>query len=70
MLKNVGKIDQTVRLIAGVILIVVSLFGVGNVLQIIFLILGILMIVTGATSFCPVYLLFKYDSVHQKEKNE
>lgn len=69
MKKNVGKIDQTLRLIAGVILIGASLF-VSITMQIIFLIFGILLILTGAVSFCPLYLIFKFDSSKHKQEQE
>jgi hypothetical protein len=69
MKHNVGKIDQTIRLIVGVLLIGASLF-VSTILQIIFLIVGILMVITAALSFCPIYLIFKFDSARQKEERE
>jgi membrane-bound ClpP family serine protease len=69
MKKNVGRADQFIRILLGLVLIVLSFF-VPTVWDIIMLILGILMILTGTISYCPVYLLFKINTRGKKEKQE
>lgn len=53
MKKNVGKIDRTIRVVLGVILLALGFFYQSWLLGI----LGLLAIITGAISFCGLYAL-------------
>lgn len=58
MTKNVGSIDKTVRIVAGLVLIALAIMGVGAPWTWI----GILPLVTGLMGTCPAYTLFKIDT--------
>ena len=53
MQANIGTIDRTLRVIAGLILIALSLFGVIGLWGWI----GVVPLATGLFSFCPAYRL-------------
>ena len=53
MQANIGTIERALRVIAGLVLIALSLFGVIGLWGWI----GVLPLVTGLFSFCPVYRL-------------
>ncbi|MCX6793387.1 MAG: DUF2892 domain-containing protein [Candidatus Falkowbacteria bacterium] len=52
--QNEGKLDRTVRIILGFVLLLVSVF-VSGVLQIVFYVLGAVVLITGIIGFCGVY---------------
>tara|TARA_R110002049_G_scaffold22929_9_gene81450 strand:- start:1696 stop:1884 length:189 start_codon:yes stop_codon:yes gene_type:complete len=58
MTKNVGSIDKTVRIVAGLVLIALAIMDVGAPWTWI----GILPLVTGLMGTCPAYTLFKIDT--------
>lgn len=53
MLNNVGGIDKVLRIIAGVVLIAMTAFGVIGVWGWI----GVVPLLTGLFNFCPAYTL-------------
>jgi hypothetical protein len=54
--KNVGRLDRTLRKIAGVALFLTGLFLLkGSVLIMVF---GVAMLAVGLIGFCPAYVLF------------
>jgi len=56
---NVGKTDQMVRYILGIVLIIAYfLHWVVGTLGLISLILGVIFVVTAAIRFCPLYTIF------------
>ena len=56
---NVGKTDQTVRYVLGVLLVVAYfLHWISGTWGLVSLILGIIFLVTAAIRFCPLYLIF------------
>ncbi|HHJ06892.1 MAG TPA: DUF2892 domain-containing protein [Anaerolineae bacterium] len=62
MNQNVGSTDRLIRIVLGLILAVVGffhLFGVGGTLGFILGIVGLILLVTGALSWCPLYIPFK-----------
>ena len=62
MKQNVGSTDRLIRIVLGLILAAVgffNLFGVGGTLGIILGIIGLVLLVTGALSWCPLYIPFK-----------
>lgn len=58
MIKNVGKTDKMIRIVAGVILIALDLFEVvtGSFSWILSLV-AVILIVTAVVNFCPIYQL-------------
>lgn len=54
---NLGKIDRTLRIVAGLALIVWAMIG-GNILGY----AGIVLLLTGTMSFCPIYALFGFST--------
>ncbi|AUN94186.1 YgaP family membrane protein [Pseudazoarcus pumilus] len=58
MTKNVGSIDKTVRIVAGLVLIALAIMDVGAPWTWI----GVLPLVTGLMGTCPAYTLFKIDT--------
>lgn len=68
--KNIGNIDRIIRLIAGIVLVVVSIFlGLNTIISIIALIFGIILTLTALISFCPMYTILKIDTTFAKEKD-
>lgn len=57
MVCNLGKIDRTLRIVAGVALIAWAIIS-GNI----FGYAGIILVLTGAISFCPVYSLLGFNT--------
>ncbi len=55
---NVSEKESLLRLIAGAVLIALSLLG-GGVLQLIIMLAGVALVATGIMRFCPAYALMK-----------
>jgi hypothetical protein len=68
MEKTIGSTDRLIRIIAGLILILISFIVPSLVLKIIFIILGIIALVTAATRLCLLYSILGINTY--KEKNE
>jgi hypothetical protein len=68
MKKNVGKTDMIVRLVLAA-LAVILYFVVNKGLGIILIILAIILVVTALTRTCPLYYIFRTDTL-DKEKKE
>ena len=67
---NVGTADCEIRLIVALTLIVLFYTGLlSGIAGIIGLIVALLLTVTSLLSFCPVYRLFKLNSVFHKKKS-
>lgn len=69
MTKNIGSTDKTIRLVAGIILIIIGLLPilgiaaiVGSTLAWIALIVGIVLVATALIGFCPAYTLIGFNS--------
>jgi len=67
MKKNVGKTDMTVRLILAALLVIIYFIGVGKVLGLILIILAIILAGTALTRTCPLYYIFRIDTLKKKE---
>jgi Inner membrane protein YgaP-like, transmembrane domain len=64
MKKNVGKTDQIIRIVAGIVLLAVGiLVPMSTTLSIILVILGALLLVTGFLGVCPLYALLKINTL-------
>ena len=60
MKKNMSQTDRIIRVIAGIALLALGLFGVvSGALLYVFYVLAALLLVTGALGFCPAYWLLK-----------
>ena len=67
MKKNVGKTDMIVRLVLAALLLIIYFIGVGKMLGLIFIILAIILVVTGLTGICPLYYVFRINTLKKKE---
>ena len=71
-MKNVGKIDMILRLLLGIVLLVVGLFVLGgnrgNIIGIAVALSSALPFYIASTRSCPVFSLFKINSLSKKEK--
>ena len=61
MKKNIGKFDQTLRIIAGLVVI-----ALGIICQNWWGLLGLVFIFTGFVKFCPLYIPFKISTVKKE----
>jgi len=68
MKKNVGKTDMIVRFVLAA-LAVILYFIVNKGLGIILIILAIILVVTALTRTCPIWYIFRADTL-DKEKKE
>ena len=59
MNQNVGSTDRLIRIVLGLILAVAGFFFVHGTLGLILGIVGLVLLVTGALSWCPLYIPFK-----------
>lgn len=66
MKKNIGKTDMTVRLVLAALLVILYFF-VGKITGLIFIILAIILAITALTQTCPVYYIFRTDTLDKKE---
>lgn len=63
MKKNIGKIDQTIRIVLAILLITLQLLGVtSGILGFLFWVIAITLIITSISKFCPLYSLLKLNS--------
>lgn len=63
MKTNESALDRVIRVIAGIALLAVGIFGgIVGAWQIVALVLGALLFITGLVGFCPAYRLFKFST--------
>jgi hypothetical protein len=67
MQKNIGKTDMIVRLVIAAVLLVLYFIGVGKLLGLIFIIFAIILALTAVTRTCPLYYVFRTDTLEKKE---
>lgn len=62
--RNVGSIDKTIRLIAGVVLIALAIFmlGINTTPGIIAAVVGAVLLLTGTINFCPLFRILGISS--------
>jgi hypothetical protein len=65
---NEGKTDRIIRAVIVVILFTVAFFFSQGALKIFCLIFGIMMTITTTIGWCPLYILFGFDTCGKKEK--
>ncbi len=66
MKKNIGKTDMTVRLVLAALLVILYFF-VGRITGLIFIIIAIILAVTALTRTCPIWYIFRTDTLDKKE---
>jgi uncharacterized membrane protein HdeD (DUF308 family) len=67
MKTNEGPLDRIARVVVGLVLIGLGLFGVAAGAWIyVTYVLGAILLLTGAVGFCPIYRLFKFSTAKNK----
>jgi hypothetical protein len=69
MKKNVGKTDMIVRLVLAALAVILYFIVDNKLMGIILLILAIVLVVTALTKTCPIWYIFRADTL-EKEKKE
>jgi hypothetical protein len=69
MKKNVGKTDMIVRLVLAALAVILYFILDNKLLGIVLLILAIVLVVTALTRTCPIWYIFRADTL-EKEKKE
>jgi hypothetical protein len=63
MKTNEGTVDRVIRVILGVVLAALGLFGVvSSTLMYVFYALAAILIITAAIGFCPLWAIFKINT--------
>ena len=63
MKTNEGTVDRVIRVILGVVLVALGLFGVvSGTLMYVFYALAAILIITAAIGFCPLWAIFKINT--------
>lgn len=66
---NVGKIDRTVRIVLGVILLVVGIVApVGMIWRVVALVIAAVALVTAIIRFCPANAILGINTCNSEEK--
>jgi len=67
MKTNEGSIDRILRVVVGLVLIALGLFGLaaGAWMYVVY-VLGAILFVTGVVGFCPLYRLFRFSTAKNK----
>ncbi|MCJ7694336.1 MAG: DUF2892 domain-containing protein [Anaerolineaceae bacterium] len=64
MKKNMGSIDRIIRIILAVVFTILYFTGtVTGVWGVVLLVLAVIFALTSLIGFCPLYLLFKYNTL-------
>ncbi len=68
---NIGSADRAIRLIVSIVLIILFYLGVfSEVAGVVALIVALLLTASSLISFCPLYRLFRLNSVYNKSETE
>ena len=66
MKTNESNIDRIIRAVAGVVLLYLGFGGVlGGALGVVADVLGVVLLLTGAVGFCPLYAMFKFNTLNK-----
>ncbi|NLO69917.1 MAG: DUF2892 domain-containing protein [Porphyromonadaceae bacterium] len=69
MKSNIGTADRAIRLLLAIVLIALFYSGIlQGIPGVIGLILALLLTVTSLVSFCPIYRVFKLNSIFSKKE--
>jgi len=69
MKKNVGKTDMIVRLVLAALAVILYFVLHNKGLGIVLIILALILVVTALTRTCPIWYIFRADTL-EKEKKE
>ena len=69
MKQNVGKTDMIVRLVLAALAVILYFIVDNKLMGIVLLILAIVLVVTALTRTCPIWYIFRADTL-EKEKKE
>ncbi len=67
MKKNIGKTDMIVRLVLAAVLVILYFVINAKILGLIFIILAIILALTALSRTCPLYYIFRTDTLEKKE---
>lgn len=69
LIRNVGSVDKTIRLVVGVLLAAWALLGagLGSTIGLIALVVGVVLIVTGLVNFCPAFKILGISSFRSSD---
>jgi hypothetical protein len=67
MKKTIGKTDMIVRLVLAAILVILYFICVSKLLGLIFILVAIILVLTGLTRTCPLWYIFRTDTLEKKE---
>ena len=71
MKKNIGNADMIIRLILAVILILLYfIFNLKDLAGLLSIIVAALLVITAFTRVCPLYTLFKTDTLKKEDKTQ
>lgn len=71
MKKNMGIVDRVARLVVAVLIVILYLSNVlTGTLGIILIVLAAIFVVTSLIGYCPLYTVFKCDTLSPKEKEK
>ena len=66
MKTNESNIDRIIRAVAGVLLLFLGFGGFfGGTLGVVADVLGVVLLLTGAIGFCPLYAMFKFNTLNK-----
>ena len=69
MKPNVGSTEKIIRLLAGLVLLALYFFSViPGVWGTVSLIVGALLLITGLVNYCPLWTVFKINTVEKKKE--
>lgn len=64
MKKNVGRTDQIVRVVVGLVLLALGiLVPMVTWLAIVLIVLGVIALITGIFAICPLYIILKMNTL-------
>ena len=67
MKKNIGKTDMIVRLVLAAVLVILYFVINAKILGLIFIILAIILALTALSRTCPIWYIFRTDTLEKKE---
>lgn len=67
MKKNIGKTDMIVRLVLAAVLLILYFVINAKILGLVFIIFAIILAVTALAGTCPLYYIFRINTLEKKE---
>jgi uncharacterized membrane protein HdeD (DUF308 family) len=63
---NEGKMDRTIRVVLGVVLLGLAFFSLPGAIQTIAMVVGLIALITGAVGFCKLYEILGISTMEKK----